>query len=91
MKAETTSVQVLLSREAARKGDGAFGFAAMMRAGAYDPADAEMCASKFEALGNEIERLRGLLWAILAADERGQGVNYSEAMNAAAKAINYVS
>lgn len=39
----------------------------------------------------EIERLRGLLWAILAADERGQGVNYSEAMNAAAKAINYVS
>lgn len=30
---ETTSIHALVSREGTRKGDGAFGFAAMMRAG----------------------------------------------------------
>ena len=57
-KSQTKAVHAFVGRAAQRKGDGAFAFAAMMRAGAYRPDDAEMCAAKFEALGNEIERLR---------------------------------
>lgn len=35
----------------------------------------------------EIQRLRVILAAIIDADERGQGVGYAEAMDAAVKAI----
>jgi hypothetical protein len=37
----------------------------------------------------EIARLRGILHAILYADERGQGVQFHEAMDRAAKEISY--
>lgn len=35
----------------------------------------------------EIERLRAILGAILAADERGQGLPFAEAMDRARKAV----
>ena len=38
---------------------------------------------------DEIERLRGILRAILHADERGQGQPFAEAMDAAVKAVGW--
>lgn len=57
-------------------------------------ADMRACAAEWADQANKLlaenVRLRGLLRAILAADERGQGLGYAEAMAAAAREVRDV-
>ena len=80
--------------------DSARGFAAMFRAGAYDPDDAEMVAKKFEELGAALDahdaergggmrRGRWLRWRTLAAKRRaGSGLPPNLATNLTGNAIS---
>ena len=49
----------------------------------YDRRDRESC--------DRIDELTGIIRALLAADERGQGTPFAEAMDAAAKAAGWKS
>jgi len=53
----------------------------------YEPATEYVHVDIYEAQAAEIERLRGLLRAIIEADERGQGQPFAEAMQKARAAL----
>jgi len=55
--------------------------------GVHALSDSDLRKEWFRECFNEIEQLRRILSAILAADERGQGIPFAEAMEAAHKAI----
>jgi len=55
--------------------------------GVHALSDSELRKGWLRECMADIERLRRILSAILAADERGQGIPFAEAMEAAHKAL----